>query len=294
MHKNMTLINNWAAPYGAYDCIFNAAVFWLELYELKTNPLYQYNWGFFYDPETDIFGPNVPKQSLLSFLREIYGSDLKEIMFEIPKNEWLMIALNTYELSYIKDLYQRVEQNHYVLAFWDGNNVTICDPFYKYFETISLSRFYKLWSRFMVPIIVLSEPNTSQIININYITPYILQTDYRKQYHKTTAQIVAQLCKLESGIQNKELDETLKRYFGCFRSFILNRYKHFQDDLKNPYKLKIVGGWSAILKTLFLILSGKHMDVQKIIQMLLNIVELELEYLETLSGKDTCSCIGVN
>lgn len=294
MHKNMTLFKNWAAPYGAYDCIFNAAAFWIELNEMKTSQLYQYNWGFFYDPETDIFGANVPKKSLLSFLRDIYVSDLKEIMFEIPKNEWLLIALNTYELPYIKDLYQRVEQNHYVLAYWDENSVTICDPYYKHFETISLSRVYRLWSRFRVPIIVLSEPNTSQIINFNNITPYILQTDYRKQYHNTTAQILAQLHKLESGIQDKEFDETIKRYFGCFRSFIQNRYKHFQDDLMNPYKLKIVGGWSAILKNLFLIISGKHMDVQKIDQMLLNTVELEIEYLDTLSGKDICSCIGVN
>ncbi|MBG9941028.1 hypothetical protein ABE237_21480 [Brevibacillus formosus] len=270
------------APYGAYDCIHNATALWLEIHEMPLLPLLQYNWNIFYDRNTDVFGGNLPKEEILLFLKREYGVEVTEIdFFKLSDKKWVLVGLNSYHLSYIRDLYNIAEQNHYVLARRLGEVIEIYDYYYKYHGHLSIEQCYQYWLKFSTSISLISVSETISCIPMN-MTPEIFKKNYNHLYLKVQKEILQSIDEIQNGNELISEDLKLKRYFGCIRSIALNRERHFlarADD--TTYKMRILLAWGLLLREFYKISSQPQKDYSKFKKMLMEVFDIEREYLAT-------------
>lgn len=163
---------NKHVPYGIYDCLMNAIIYWMLNKGHDPQKLFRYNWDFYYDKRYDLFGGSLSKDCLINFLRAEYSLQVIDLEFsDITNDKCIFIALDTYDLSYIPDFYQKVNQLHYVLAIKHQNQIGIFDPYYNVNQMLSIDECIEAWGKFQKSILTIEDLKPKKL---HIIDKYIL------------------------------------------------------------------------------------------------------------------------
>ncbi|MCP1161323.1 hypothetical protein [Bacillus infantis] len=273
-------LDNKKIKYGMYDCLINAFTLWLDNQCLPTNHLINYNWDIYFHKGYDLFGGNIPRLEIINFLNKNLGLKVIEVdINKMPKNKLFLIALNNFDLPYLKDFYKKSDQIHYVLAYNDGYKVSIADSFYNKTINLSVDDCIQSWKRYKRPLIELGFNKESlQNNKINY--PYIYYTKYKEKYVTTYFELQDQINQFKSSTDYYREDIKFKRYLGSMKTIYTNRELYFKFNKDEKYSSLILFGWEEVIRKFASLMIG--IETKKVNEALEFVLLKESEYIEQL------------
>ncbi|MVO98635.1 hypothetical protein [Paenibacillus lutrae] len=249
-------------PYGVFECFTNATTAILKNSKINPVELYKFNWDFFYNSQYDFISGNVDNLVLLQFARNHYGMEFQELEFgDIPDHEYTIVALNSFYVPYMTDLYQIADQLHYVIARKQKDEFEIIDPFYKIQEKFSGKDVHELWSFYSKPVIQIDVSSAGKPSSATAeVVPYILTLDYPHQYESVFQLLSSSLGGIDFGASKNFLESPLfKRYFSSIRTVLKNRETFFEVEKINKASItNVLTGWQAVLKELIKLSSTRR------------------------------------
>ncbi|QUL57061.1 hypothetical protein KDC22_11635 [Paenibacillus tritici] len=269
--------------YGPFDCFLNSTVLYLkQILNIDISDLSVYNFNIAYSQKSLTFSGTIPIEKLMEYLVNKLDINVEEIYnFEdVPPNRYFLIALDTFDLPYMKDSYQIRHQIHYVLAFNMDETITLWDPYYMVQLSLSLENCKNSWLQFHNNIYIFDQPLTKK----NPISlPYILSLqDYESQYNNVYSFIKEQFNIYFDLQSSSEMKKDLeKKLFGMIRNISISRMTYFTYQTRPDSYEHIINYWRSIEKFFFKIPLLPNGDT-KFFNSVQDVFEMELVHLKTL------------
>ncbi len=185
---------------GAYDCLINALLFWMQGQSLSSTSLCLYNWDFHTSATKPfLFGGTIHISSIQSFMKERHGVEIMEIDGELPVDEPFIMALDAYCLPYIEEFYGKKRQPHFVVAERRSTqrNYQIYDSYYRVSMSLSEDLAEKGSAMSGKPGYRMRVEGAASTCTAT-IFPYMLDRDYEKVYRVSRLWMTAQALTFES------------------------------------------------------------------------------------------------
>lgn len=276
---------NWQPLYGAFDCYLNSTSLYLKnILNIDISDLTIYNFNIACSERTLTFNGTIPIEKLMEYLTEKLNIPVNKINeFEgIPSNCYFLIALDSFDLPYIKEDYQTRHQLHYILAFNTFTEIILWDPYHMSKIHLSFDFFKKSWLRYCSSIYLLGTPT---IKTKPTSSPYILsQHDYESEYQNVYLFIKKQFdtySKLQNSFGN-EKKEMETKLFGMIRSILFSRLTYFTYQPRFENYEHIINQWRATEKFFFKIPLLTNGEI-KFFDSLQDVFEMEISHLKNYS-----------
>lgn len=269
-------MGNVSVLYGPYDCVANAFLFLMDKFNMDAGKLYSFNWDIQFVKDKNFLSGGVKTSELLSFLDQVYSLCTNKLDFyEIPVNEYVILVLDTYYLSF-STFFENTHMEHCVVCRrLKSHYFEIHDPYFNKSMIISAIECYNLWEKSKGDILHVVKQDNLNSKKIIY--PYILNTDYRTTYRE----IINEINNLQISLNWNE--SIFLRYFGMIRGISAIREKHLGNFYFAEKNEQITMLWRKVEKELFKLHQSGGKTINDFEASLKIVFEREMVYLEKIS-----------
>jgi hypothetical protein len=275
---------SWELQYGEYDCEANSVLFCLDQYQIPMEPVFLYNFDFYYDPAEDLIRGCVTLNNLLQFLKHTYGLESITHRFnQIPEGKLVIVPINACFYPLSAEYFQKNRLVHYFPAIMrNQEQFDAYDAIFKIDGYVPVELIHDAWFDLGRDIFSLDMDSRFQVEGTG-CCPSLLAEDYALKYRLTAEQINKQLSAFSNDREHIQDNFKFKKYFGNFQSILLSRIKHFEySSTATDLHSQIINAWRKTIKHFMKIsydYSGGH---QQTMASIAYVSELEIAYLERL------------
>lgn len=289
-----------ARPLGAYDCLINALLLWMQHNQASTLSLTLFNWDFHTSATKPfLFGGTVSMDAIAPFLLDRQGIHIAELTSEPPVEELFIMAMDAYDLPYIEAFYGKKRQPHFVVArrsAQDGD-YEVFDAFYRIRTMVAAETAEQGMAASGKPGYRLSSLQTARASGLVY--PHMLEKDFVSVYNRVQVWLSAQWLTFQSiGGKLKESD-AFQKAFSCLRGVTLARERYFEalravagscEEMAKQGE-NIVGKWVAVEKNMIRMTFDVVSGYSRLVDSLSRAVEGEIVFLQTMKTMKRERCL---
>ncbi|XID90673.1 hypothetical protein ACF3MZ_19280 [Paenibacillaceae bacterium WGS1546] len=281
----------WQLPYGEFDCEVNSVLYLLREYDVPLEPLYRYNFDFYYDEQEDLLRGSVPLEPLLRFVERTFGIAFpKTDIGEVPLHEPAILVADAFYLPYANDYYNKHRLVHYFPAKRSSaDSFEVADPIFSYYGPLSADDIRESSGHLNRDTFRLERsPSGGGPSSVATVRPYLAQRREADNYTRAVERMKERLHEaLEPG---GALYETFlfKKYFANLQNIWKARLRHFESDdtkrIAGELYAAIIASWRKTTKAYMKIGIDRSLGIQETLASLQETSALEKQYLQKYEG----------